>query len=172
MRNALKSVLSGSMVLMAFLLAAAPVAADTELGHNDPVGQHSLRDFDFDHTGATCTYKSLANGPRGYENLLKRIDVRPPRMRSIGARQRVGWRFMVQRSLDQEIWKTTYKSPTQKATAQAGVNAAFGPMGVQVAVPANSYNSHIYRVRVTMFWYAADGSVQGKARHEVDYYGK
>jgi hypothetical protein len=171
MRNALRIVLSGAAVLVALVLAVAPVAADTELGHSGQVGQHSLRDADVDHPGASCRYKTLESGPRGYENLLKRIDVRPPRMRSVGPSQRVGWRFIVQRSpaFEEEVWTTTYKSPIQKATAYAGVNASFDPMSVPVAVPADSYNDPLYRVHVTMFWYASDGTVLGRARHGVDY---
>lgn len=165
-------------VLMASLMALAigigPVAAGTELGHNGQVGQHSLRDADIDHPGANCRYKTLNSGPRGYENLLKRIDVRPPRLRSVGSRQRVGWRFIVQRSpaFDEQVWTTTYKSPIQKATAYSGVNASFTAMSVPVSVPADSWNDPLYRVRVTMFWYASDGTVQGKARHGVDYYAQ
>ena len=48
MRNALRIVLSGAAVLVALVLAVAPVAADTELGHSGEVGQHSLRDTDVD----------------------------------------------------------------------------------------------------------------------------
>src|SRR5688572_18608774 len=105
--------------------APAPALAGTELGHTGQVGQHSLRDADIYHPGANCRYKNLAYGPRGYENLLKRIDVRPPRMRSVGAQQRVGWRFIVQRSpvFGEPLWTTTYKSPIQKATAYPRVNA-------------------------------------------------
>jgi hypothetical protein len=171
MRKALTKVLSGASVAgMALVLAVAPVAADTDLGHSGQVGQHSLRDGDYQHPGATCRYVVLESGSRGSEWLLKRIDVRPPRMRSVGSRQRVGWRFSVQRSSDEQVWKTTYKSPVQKATAYSGADASFTAMGVPVSVPAGSYNEPAYRVRVTMFWYGSDGNVLGTARHGVDYY--
>ena len=172
MRNALKIILTGAAVLLALIVAVAPVAADTEFGHSGIVGKHSLRDADLDHPGAACRYKNVAFGPRGWENLLKRIDVRPPRMRSVGPSQRVGWRFIVQRSpvFDAQVWTTTYKSPIQKAMAYSGVNASFSAMGVKVSVPAGSYNEPEYRVLVRMFWYASDGTVQGTARHRVDYY--
>ena len=92
-------------------------------------------------------------------------------MRSVGSSQRVGWRFIVQRSpaFDDELWTTTYRSPIQKATAYLGVNASFTAMSVPVAVPVGSYNDPLYRVQVTMFWYTSDGTVQGKAMHAVDY---
>ena len=157
--------------LVAMLIAASPVAADTELGHSGQVGQHSLRDTDVEHPGVACRSKTVASGPRGYERLLKRIEVRPPRMRSVGSHQRVGWRFIVQRSPDQQVWKTTYRSPVQRATAYSGVNASFASMDVAVAVPEDSYNDPFYRVRVTMFWYGADGTVTGSAKHAVDFYG-
>ncbi|MDQ3937865.1 MAG: hypothetical protein M3253_04195 [Chloroflexota bacterium] len=106
---------------------------------------------------------------------MKRIDVRPPKMRSVGSRQRVGWRFFVQRSLlyEEPVWTTTYKSPIQKATAYSGVNASFDSMSVSVRVPADSWDDpYIYRVRVKMFWYRSDGRVQGTARHGVDFYAQ
>ncbi len=170
MRKSLRTFAAGAAVLMPLVLAAGPVAADTEIGHRGQVARHSLRDGDHLHPGATCRYVLVASGERGSEWLLKRIEVLPPRMRSAGSQQRVGWRFIVQRSADQELWTTTYRSPVQKATAHSGTNAAFRPMGVSVGVPAGSYNGPSYRVHVKMFWYGSHGSVLGTARHGVDYY--
>ena len=167
-------IMSAVVAVLALVVTATPVAADTELGQSGQVGQHSLRDNDVDHPGVICRSKTVASGPGGYERLLKRSEVRPPRMRSVGSYQRVGWRFIVQRLRkwsDEQVWKTTYRSPVQKATAYSGVNASFDPMDVAVDVPADSYNDPFYRVRVTMLWYRADGSVSGSARHSVDYYG-
>jgi hypothetical protein len=158
---------------MALAIGVGPVAADTELGHSGQVGRHSLRDTDIEHSGVICQAETVVSGPSGYERILKRIEVRPPRMRSTGSPQRVGWRFIVQRSpeFDEPVWTTTYKSPIQKAIAYSDVNASFTAMGVPVAVPADSYNNPFYRVRVRMFWYRADDSVSGSARHGVNFYG-
>jgi hypothetical protein len=159
--------------LAALVIGVGPVAADTEIGHEGLVGLHSLRDTDLEHSGVICQTETVLSGPRGYERILKRIKVRPPRMRSVGSQQRVGWRFTVQRLREwsDEGWKTTYRSPVQKATAYSTVKASFDPMDVAVAVPADAYNDTFYRVRVTMFWYGADGSVSGSAKHWVDFYG-
>ena len=70
------------------------------------------------------------------------------------------------------MWTTTYRSPIQKATAYSDVKASFDSMSVPVRVPADSWDDpYIYRVRVKMFWYRSDGSVQGTAKHGVHYYG-
>jgi hypothetical protein len=157
------------------VMAVGPVAADTELGHTGQVGQHSLRDADIYHPGATCRYKTVSESSRHWEGLLKRIDVRPPRVRSVGSHQRVGWRFVVQRSYlyGEPVWRTTYRSSVQTATAYSGANASFVVMSVPVSVPADSWDDpYIYRVRVKTIWYRSGGSVQGRASHGVDYYAQ
>jgi hypothetical protein len=101
---------------------------------------------------------------------LRRLEVRPPKVRSSGGSQRVGWRSIVQRTHQvSPEWIVTYKSPIQKATASATTNAPFSAMKVKVNVPDFPV---YYRVDVVMFWYAADGSKAGKARHRVDYYNR
>ncbi len=85
-------------------------------------------------------------GATYWEGRLKRLDVRPPRMRSaIAGLQKVGWRFIVQRSKDGGPWKVSYRSPIQVATARADSDARFLPMGVNVTVPAASRheNHHV-----------------------------
>lgn len=151
--------------------AAGSVSADTELGHTGQVGAHSLRDGDIYHPGATCRYKTLAGGRYAWQGKLTRLDVRPPRMRSIGSSQRVGWRFIVQRAKGDGPWAVTYRSPVQKSRAYSTTNASFDPMTTAVAVPSDyADETYVYRVLVRMLWYRADGSVQGTARHAVNHY--
>jgi hypothetical protein len=152
------------------LVAALPVAADTELGHVGQVGVHSLRDTP-SNGGALCRYVTISEGPHGHKWQLRRLDVRPPRMQAISGEQRLGWRFIVERTPKRHLepWQVTYRSPIQKRTASTGSNAAFSSMGIKVNVP-NPDDDFAYRVIVKMIWYQANGSQQGTARHSVDIY--
>jgi hypothetical protein len=162
-------------VLLAALVAifaAGPVGADTELGHKGKIGAHSLRDT-YTNGAAKCTYRTTFEGSGSHWWRLRRIDVRPPRVFAISGSQKVGWRFVVQRSKDQGPWQVAYRSQVQKATASVNSRAAFESMGSRVSVPPPSSqfdNHHFFRVVVKMIWYRADGSQQGSARHLVDFY--
>ena len=160
------------LALLACVLAAGTVSADTELGHKGTVGPHSLRDT-YANGGAKCTYVRTFEGETSKWWRLSRIDVRPPLVKAISTRQRVGWRFIVQRSEDHGPWQTTYRSPIQRATAYSSTAAEFSAMGIKVIVPPPSSqfsNRHHYRVIVRMVWYRKDGSQRGSARHLVDFY--
>jgi hypothetical protein len=162
---------SAGLAAAAVALAVAPVAADTELGHKGTVGQHSLRDTS-SKGGVKCVFRTLSESNIHWEGGLARIDVRPPKMKAVSGRQTVGWRFIVQRSKDHGPWKVTYRSPIQKAKATTTTLASFSKMSIKVNVPAASRheNRHFYRVNVKMFWYRSNGTVQGTARHRVDWY--
>jgi len=111
-----------------------------------------------------------------YEGKLNRIEVRPPKMKAISGQQQVGWRFMVERlkaSTPTPTWKVTYRSSIQRATTSSSRNASFTMRDVEVALPANgAYEETIYeyRVKVSMFWYRANGDVQGTSTHLADWY--
>src|SRR5688572_15756315 len=122
---------SAAFGIVALMLAVAPVAADTELGHTGKVGAHSLQDT-YTNGAAKCTYRTTFEGGSSHWWRLRRIDVRPPRMFAISGSQRVGWRFVVQRSQDQGPWQVVYRSPVQKATASVKSRAAFESMGSRV----------------------------------------
>lgn len=157
---------------LAIALAGAPLAAATELGHVGRVGAHSLIDSAA-NGGARCGYVTTFQDGGAHWWRLARIDVRAPRVRAISGLQRVGWRFIVQRSQDHGPWQVTYRSAIQIATASTTTRAAFSPMGVKVVVPPPSgqfSNRHHYRVIVKMLWYRANGTQQGTARHLVDFY--
>jgi hypothetical protein len=160
-----------SMVLASLIavMAVGPVAADTELGHKGTVGKHSLRDSSR-QGGVFCYYKTLSESKNHFEGKLNRLVVRPPKMRSISGVQKVGWRFIVQRSIYDGPWKRTYRSPIQRAKATSNTNASFSRMSVKVNVPADGLEAgYSYRVIVKMFWYRPNGTIRGSARHLVDY---
>jgi hypothetical protein len=105
------------------------------------------------------------------EALLHRIAVRPPTIaKTVGTRS-VGWRFIVDRSLDRENtpWVVAYRSPLQRGSSSADLT----PMRVNVTVPAdadtpNGQRFVWYRVIIKLFWYRSDGSVQMKVTHLMD----
>jgi hypothetical protein len=152
-----------------------PVLADTELGHNGTVGVHSLADTS-SNPGATCKYKFLPSWDFGK---LVRIFVKPPKMRAVAGKdaQTVGWTFTVQRRIfgitGSGPWVDRYTSPEMMAVTDDAHNATFSQSSVSVTVPFGPGAEDVvavYRVKVKMFWHRANGSIQGTARHRVDYY--
>jgi hypothetical protein len=118
---------------------------------------------------ASCRYRITQEGSYGWTAArLKKIVVSPPTVAKKDGTRTVGWRFIVQRSLDRTStpWRVTYRSPLQRE----GKSADFTPMRVGVTVPAerdtpNGQDHVWYRVVLKMFWYRADGSVQAKIKH-------
>ncbi len=165
----LRILIAVPVALLAAVLAIGPVAADTELGHKGDVGLHWLKDSN-ESGGAKCSYVTTFQGPTSHRWGLKRIYVRPPRVRAISGSQTVGWRFIVQRMEGNEgSWATTYRSPIQKRTASVSARAPFSEMGVKVVVPEFA-DDLSYRVIVKMIWFRTDGSQQGSAKHKVDFF--
>lgn len=171
----LRSVVALATVGMTVLAVAPPVLADTELGHSNPVGIHSLTDTSA-NPGATCKYKYLPAYGVGRQ---KRMFVQPPNMRAVAgmAAQEVGWQFTVQRRIDIEPsigrWENRYTSPVMAAVTDDGHNAAFSSASVSVTVPFGpdaDGAAAIYRVTVKMIWHRPNGSVQGTARHRINFY--
>lgn len=120
---------------------------------------------------ANCKYKITESGKYGWtEALLKKLAVKPPTIYAKHGTQRVGWQFIVQRSLDRERgpWTVTYRSHIQKANATTSSAAAFQTMRVEVSVPAVEYPEDVYyTVALKLFWYKADGSIQSKVDHPM-----
>jgi hypothetical protein len=157
-----------------------PVLADTEQGHTGTVGFHQLRD-NSTYGASLCGYTGTGSPPSGYsyEGELDTLAVRPPKVRAISGSQKVGWRFTVQRRSEDELsamwfsWVDRYRSPIQRKVTNSTTNAAFTWMDVDVNVPTSSFEAtprYQYRVLVKMFWFRADGSIQGTATHRVDWY--
>ncbi|HUR16681.1 MAG TPA: hypothetical protein VMZ33_05310 [Candidatus Limnocylindrales bacterium] len=148
------------------------------MGHTGPVGYHALRDTFYSNAGATCRYVGVYPSPGGYsyEGELKRIFVRPPKVKGIAGygTQKVGWLFTVERTTNTSgSWTTTYTSPWQYDMTTPSTLADFSQRSINVNVPADSNDEppyHVYRVLVKMRWYRADGAVRGTATHRVDYY--
>jgi hypothetical protein len=156
------------------LMAVSPVLADTERGHAGTVGKHSLQD-ELGSPGATCRYTTVSL----YDNDLKlrRIVVRPPLMRAVEGKsaQTVGWTFTVQRRVQgiggATEWVNRYTSSEATAVTDDAHDASFTKASVPVRPGGNLAGGvYQYRVLVTMLWHRADGSLQGTARHRVDYY--
>ena len=162
-----------SALAMALALAAQPALADTELGHSGIVGTHSLEDFAL-APGATCKYRFVHEAHSGK---LFRIVAGPPLMRAASGEtsQTVGWKFTVERRVHgiggALEWVKRYASAEMTAVTDATHDAPFTKATVPVhAGPLLAGGMYEYRVLVTMMWHAQDGSVQGRARHRVDYY--
>jgi hypothetical protein len=172
-------VVASFLVALALLaLSSGPVMADSEWGHTGTVGFHALRDTGYTNAGATCRYVGVEPSPGGYswEGELRRIFVRPPRVKGIPGygNQKVGWQFMVQRTTNPSgSWTTTYASPWQNDMTNPTTLADFTQRSINVNVPADNADDppyHVYRVLVKIRWHRSDDSVRGTATHRVDYY--
>jgi hypothetical protein len=172
-----RGVVSTVSALVFAALAVSPALADAEAGHTGTVGFHALVDKG-NKGGATCEYKRVTPSPGGYsyEAKLKWINVRAPKVRAISGSQEVGWRFMVERQIQENLatpWVLRYTSPIQKHVTNSTTNAQFSTRGINVNVGTAGVDDepvYLYRVKVKMFWYMPDGSVQGTATHLVEFY--
>jgi hypothetical protein len=119
-----------------------------------------------------CRYEATAGGRYGWtEARLRRIAVPPPLLYAVRARQTVGWRFVVQRSIENGPWTVTYRSPIQKSTAYSDRPASFTKMVVDVKLPAvDDKNDVEYRTLMKMFWYRSDGTTEYKVSDLAEYY--
>jgi hypothetical protein len=177
MQRSKKAMLVTISAMLLAVTASSAVQADTQLRETGTTGFHALRDTP-DSPGYSCHYKGIypPSGGDRYEGKLNRIDVRPPKMKAVSGRQEVGWRFIVERlngSDSSSNWKVTYKSSIQRDTTSSSRNASFSIRDVNVRVPANgAYEDtiYMYRVKVKMFWYTANGGVQGTSTHLNDWF--
>jgi hypothetical protein len=150
--------------VLAVLIAAAPVAADSPLGHSGVVGGHALVDSQA-RAGMVCEMTEL---PSGYW-IMDGISVRPPQILGTRDGQMVAWRFIVERSpVGLWNWSVIYQSRRQFGTASIHTPASFRRMSMNV----RGTDFYWFRVRVKMLWYAADGLLEGKAVHAVAYYAE
>jgi hypothetical protein len=149
-------------LVAALLMAAAPVAADTELGHSGQVGRHRLRDI-FGYPGARCIYPSetaqnetaiRVRSPIVYaRNVFSGTDY-----------QLVSWQARLQER-QSGVWRTISSSRREKEYATDLFPAEFSPRTLAVTTAG------AHRIRVDMYWYSPDGStIVGRARHLVDFY--
>ena len=121
---------------------------------------------------ANCRYNVTEGGTYGWtEALLKKIAISPPTIAKQTGTKSVGWRFVVERSLNGDVtpWRVIYRSPLQRAGSSAGLSI----MRVYIHVPSendlpNAQSFVWYRVILKMFRYTADGSVQTKVVHVMN----
>jgi hypothetical protein len=121
---------------------------------------------------ANCRYKVTATFSGTWMRaVLKKIAVEPPTIAKKTGTKSVGWRFIVERSMDRDStpWVLTYRSPLQHASSSAGLS----PMRVSVNVPPEDQTPDgrervWYRVTIKMFWYGSGGSIQSKTSHTMD----
>ena len=172
-----------ALALIAALLSlqalAGPALADTELGHTGPVGPHRLRmdtlaDFQAGRGGATCYYYSTTDS----EPPMSQLTVRFPRVlarnTTSGTDSRVvGWRPKLQRQQLDGTWALVLALPVQRKIATDASAAPFTALSFSASqIP----DTGRLRVVVDMLWYkpgatvSAGGTIEGVARHRVDYY--
>lgn len=167
--------LSSTLLAMAaVILVAAPVAAQpatTAAGNSALEPQVAQPGYGL-KVAPSCRYRAVSGGTFGWTTArLKRLRVDPPSMWAMRTRQRVGWRFVVQRSIDTAPWKVTYRSPIQKATAYSDRPASFSKMVVDVKLPAVNDKTRVeYRLTIKAFWYRSDGSTEYKISDLIDEY--
>jgi hypothetical protein len=161
------------LAVTALLLSVAPAAAQPVVPTSSAAVEPQVAQPGYGlKVPPSCRYRSIAGGTFGWTTArLRRIKVDPPSMWSIRAKQKVGWRFVVQRSVDDAPWTVTYRSPLQKSTAYADRAASFTKMAVDVKLPAVSDKSEVaYLVVIKAFWYRADGTKEYKIRDLQERY--
>lgn len=120
-----------------------------------------------------CRYHTNSPGP-AFTAKIRKIIVTPPEMFAKSGQQTVGWRYVVQRTIDEGAYpshQVTYKSPIDKASATTAKAANFETMSVGVALPSvDNLRDVTYQVELKMMWYRANGSVQSTASYLMPTY--
>jgi len=114
---------SRTIALLGALVAAAAMAGPAAAA--TPAADYGSR--------VECRYHSNSPGP-AYNWNLRRFKVAPPTMLAKSGTQKVGWRFVVRRSISSGPWVVTYRSPIQKRTATTTVAADFTTKLVDVVI--------------------------------------
>jgi hypothetical protein len=165
--RATRLILGATAVVAALVLSAGPAMA-TEISHSGKIGFHQLNDRP-DNPGMVCAYDNDSDDLVGFEAVM------PPtiwsRDRTSGRdKQKVGWRFTILRKHNNKPWRSFYQSSIVKAFAWDDQSAYFlyrSPLNLMV--PVQEFPNHdSYKVRITQYWYRADGSVAGTALSQVD----
>lgn len=157
---------AAAVALIAVVLSAGPVVADTVIKETGTRGAWSLKDT-HRRPGAKCAYSIYGD--------LYAISVRPPQVYGAYPMETwVGWRFKILRSTNEgSTWRTIYRSPLQKdrATDTMAADEFMRPTWDgpnEVDPPAHAW----YKVKVITLFYAPGSatSVEGKIITEVDNY--
>ncbi|CAN5640265.1 hypothetical protein BH23CHL6_BH23CHL6_08530 [soil metagenome] len=161
------------IAIAAITVSAVPVAAQAIVRDNAAAVDPQVAQPGYGlKVAPSCRYEAISGGTYGWTTArLRRIRVDPPEMWAMRAKQKVGWRFVVQRSVDDASWTVTYRSPLQKSTAYADRAASFTKMVVDVKLPAVPDKADVaYRVVIKAFWYRSDGTKEYKIRDQIDSY--
>jgi hypothetical protein len=151
-----------AVALALVALVPSSALADKPISHSGSRGVHGLVDS-AEFPAATCRFDSLFQ--------LDKFVVRAPIVYARDTRpgvqtRQVGWRFRIQYSSG--LGFSTYRtSSIVKASATDQTPAAF----IQRSMSFSNAPEIVYRVRVDMYWYAADGHQIGRATHAPDWYG-
>lgn len=163
--------LAFSAALLVLVLNTGVASADTVISSSGSVGSHHLRDSNA-KPGVKCLYQE---GGGSGEEVLYQLTVKPPVMFAVnrtGARDRqlVGWRAQIQRR--------NHGAAAFVTIATGGLHTANAWDDTAATLSARTYGvtsqfGADFRVRIVMFWYAANGAtVTGQATNEVDWYRK
>jgi hypothetical protein len=161
------------VAVAAIIVSVAPVAAQPVVRDNAAAVDPQVAQPGYGlKVAPACRYEAIEGGTYGWTTArLRRIRVDPPSMWAMRAKQKVGWSFVVQRSVDDAPWTVTYRSPLQKSTAYADRPASFTKMVVDVKLPAVTDKADVaYRVVIKAFWYRSDGTKEYKIRDQIDSY--
>ena len=131
-----------------------------------------------DSPPVTCTYgQPQPPFPFAYLHFVK---VRPPTVYAVDNTtgrddQRVTWRFKIQGEVfgTGDNWTTFATSPNRSATAHDDTPGAFNPVEVKFNSKSNTdpdSTNVVYRMLITVKWYRANGTVQGKVKLLPTYY--
>lgn len=157
--------------LIALLLSSGLAVADTPISSSGSVGAHHLADTNV-HRGVKCLYQE---GGGSGEEVLHQLTVKPPVIFAVdktGGRdkQLVGWRALIQRR--------NHGAASFVTITTGALHTAFAWDDTAASLSTRTYSvtsqfGADFRVRIAMFWYAANGiTVTGQATSEVDWYRK
>lgn len=161
----------GPAVALAMLLSlAGPAAAYEIVSDSGPRGEFMLVDT-ADMPGGRCGYsaENMAGVAR-----FRWLRVRAPQVFAAdrNADQRdsriVGWSFKIQRLQPGGAWTNVAASSEQRARAYQDAAANLDPKKVYFH---GTNDGSQYRALVIIKWYKPNGSVEGKVKLLVSYYG-
>jgi hypothetical protein len=157
-----------ALSMVALIGSVAPAGAYQTVRSEGTIGSFSYTDA-VGASGARCDYQLDVPGAQG--NDLDRITVYHPVVFSSAGTRKVGWRFIVQRSVQEGGtggWKTLFKSGFQRRSATTTAPAAFTDRGYLVQADKDYH----FRTLVVIQWYEKGSStaVDGFVRLRTEYY--
>jgi len=156
------------LALVAITGSILPATAAVVVKQGGAIGSYSYTDT-AGATGARCEYGLAVPGANG--NDLDRIMVDHPIVFSKAGQRTVGWRFIVQRSLNvggTGGWRTIHASTFQKRSATTSSPASFTDRSFLIPTDKDFH----FRTLVVIRWYEAGSStdVAGSVRLRTEYY--